>query len=117
EAVKVRVRHVAAELAELRAARPGVQAELGTFEGTGRMYRIGEPEAGRIGARGHVAGVGIVRVGDPERRGRVVRGNQDVAGVLSSGLEIQAIRRGAEGCEVRSEERRVGKECRSRWSP
>ena len=31
--------------------------------------------------------------------------------------EIKALRVNALACKVRSEERRVGKECRSRWSP
>src|SRR2546423_7575781 len=38
-----------------------------------------------------------------------------VVGIIAGGY--QALLKGLEGAEDRSEERRVGKECRSRWSP
>ena len=37
--------------------------------------------------------------------------------ILRSGEEISALYYDGENVWVRSEERRVGKECRSRWSP
>ena len=36
---------------------------------------------------------------------------------LGAGEEVDEVAGGARGMDVRSEERRVGKECRSRWSP
>src|SRR6185503_2076222 len=68
EPVKVRMGDVALELADLRATRPGGLADLRAFELTRRMLREGEPETCRIGTRGHVVAVGVVRIGDPERR-------------------------------------------------
>src|SRR5687768_865542 len=72
ETVKVRMGDVALELAELRAARPGGPADLRAFELAYRMLWKGEPETGRIGPRGHVVPVDVVRVGNPETRHRVV---------------------------------------------
>src|SRR2546425_11786654 len=37
--------------------------------------------------------------------------------LADKGLRIQEVLPGATATEARSEERRVGKECRSRWSP
>src|SRR3712207_6258291 len=48
-----------------------------------------------------------------EQLAEVVHGGTQVAVVVGGGNFF----RGAELAEARSEERRVGKECRSRWSP
>src|SRR3712207_7027317 len=37
--------------------------------------------------------------------------------IVKSAFGVQAMAGGAMGVAMRSEERRVGKECRSRWSP
>src|SRR6187200_3084392 len=66
ETVKVRMGDVALELAELHAARPGCLAEIRVCKRARRMLREGEPETCRVGTRGHVAAVDVVRVGDPE---------------------------------------------------
>src|SRR5262245_32281913 len=100
ETVKVRMGDVALELAELRATRPGGLADLRAFELTRRMLREGEPETCRIGTRGHVVAVGVVWVGDPEARHRVIRRDQDVLGVLAGGLEVQTVRARSEWGEV-----------------
>src|SRR4029079_17495209 len=102
ETVKVRMGDVALELAELRATWPGGPADLRAFELTRRMLWEGEPETCRVGTRGHVVAVNIVRVGDPEDRHRVVGRDQDILGVLAGGLEVQAVR-------VRSERGEVGR--------
>src|SRR5688572_7315689 len=65
EAVEVRMSDVALELAELRATRPGVPADLRAFELARRMLREGPPEACRVGTRGHVVPIDVVRIGDP----------------------------------------------------
>ena len=39
------------------------------------------------------------------------------AGVMKGGNALQFPETATSGCASRSEERRVGKECRSRWSP
>ena len=88
------------ELADLRATRPGIQAVLRTFERTGRMHREGKPESGRVRARSHVVDVGIFRIGDPERRGGVVRRDQDFRVVLAGGFEVQAVRGRPERAKV-----------------
>ena len=41
---------------------------------------------------------------------------QKVSGLSAEG-NFEALREGGRNTVVRSEERRVGKECRSRWSP
>src|ERR1035437_8900805 len=54
----------------------------------------------------------------PARRtdgGLVPQGCARVFAVLAQGVEVQVD--GLQALQVRSEERRVGKECRSRWSP
>src|SRR5678815_833805 len=91
---------VALELADLHAPRPGGLADLRAFELTCRMLREGEPETGRVGTRGHVVAVDVVRIGDPERRHRVIRRYQDILGVLAGGLEVQALRARSERGEV-----------------
>src|SRR5215216_866763 len=92
ETVKVRMGDVALELAELRATRPGGLADLRAFELTRRMLREGEPEADRVRPGGHVVAVGVFRIGDPERRHRIIRRDQYILGVLADGLEVQAVR-------------------------
>ena len=76
EAVEVGMGHVAAELAQRRAARPGVQAGLRAQEGAIRVHRQGKPETDLIGTCCHVVDVTVVRVGDPVRGYRVVGGQQ-----------------------------------------
>src|SRR5690606_9456268 len=83
QTVEVRVGDVVTELAELHSTRPRIRADLSAFELTYRVLRKRHPEADLIGAGGHVAHVRIVRVGDPERRCRVVGRNQDLIGVLA----------------------------------
>src|SRR5262245_65256067 len=92
ETVKVRMGDVALELAELRATRPSGLADLRAFELTRRMLRESEPETCCVGTRGHVVAVGVFRIGDPERRRRVIRRDQDVLGVLAGRIEVRAIR-------------------------
>ena len=72
EAVEVGVGGIAAELAHIGAAWPGVGADLGAFEGAGRMHRQSEPEADHIRTGCYVIAVAVVRIGDPESRRRVV---------------------------------------------
>src|SRR4030095_6053509 len=86
----------------------GGLADLRAFELARRMLREGEPETCRVGPRGHVVAVGVVWIGDPERRRRVIRRDQDVLGVLTGGLEVQAVR-------VRSERGEVGRVARLVW--
>src|SRR5262245_48792846 len=100
ETVKVRMGDVALELAELHATWPRSLADLRAFELTRRMLREGEPETCCVRTRGHVVAVRVVRVGDPERRHRVVRWDQDILGVLPGGLEVQAVRARSERGEV-----------------
>src|SRR3989441_13359836 len=60
------------------------------------------------------------RVLDPEHRERRHpdrEGEQQPAGLPETGLAPQRLPGHGERDGVRSEERRVGKECRSRWSP
>ena len=61
------------------------------------MLRQGEPETCRVGPRGHVVAVNIVRIGDPESRHRVVRRDQDILGVLAGRIEVRAVRRSERG--------------------
>src|SRR4029434_2181908 len=93
ETVKVRMGGVALELTNLGSTWPGLRTDLRAFELTRRVLRQGEPETGRIGPRGHVVPVDIVRIGDPERRRRVVGRDQDVLGVLAVRKEVLAVRR------------------------
>ena len=61
-----------------RATRPGGLADLRTFELPLRVFRQRPPEAILIGTRCHVVDEGIVRIGDPVSRHRVVRRQQGV---------------------------------------
>src|SRR5690606_37532921 len=58
QSIEVRVRDVAAELADLHSTRPGIRADLRALELTYRVLRKGHPEANLIGTRGHVVNVG-----------------------------------------------------------
>ena len=90
----------------LRSTRPGLRTDLRAFELTRRMLRQGEPETCRVGPRGHVVPVDIVRIGDPESRRRVVGRDQDILGVLAGRIEVRAVRRSERG-EVCRDARRV----------
>src|SRR5262249_26825119 len=72
ETVKVRMGDVALELLHLGSTRPGVLTDLCVFELASTVLRQGEPETCRVGSRGYVVAVDIVRIGDPESRRRVV---------------------------------------------
>src|SRR5262245_58749668 len=91
---------IAPELAEFRSSRPGCLAEVRALERARRMLREGEPETRRVRPGRYVPNVCVVRVGDPVRRHRVIRGNQDFLGVLPAGLEVQAVGRVSERSEV-----------------
>src|SRR5262245_39666003 len=93
EAVKVRMGSVALELPHLGSTWPGLQTGLRVFELTNTVLRQGKPETYRVGPRGHVVAVNIVRIGDPESRRRVVGREQDILGVLAASLEVRAVRR------------------------
>src|SRR5437762_13010189 len=67
---------------------PGLLTDVRAFELPRRMLRQGEPETCRIGPRGHVVPVDIVRIRDPESGRRVVGRNQDVLGVLAGRIEV-----------------------------
>ena len=90
EPVKVGVGNIALELPQPGPARPGVLADLRAFELARRMHRQGVPEARRFGPRGHIVPVGVVRIGDPEGRCRVVGRDQDILGVLAGQIEVLA---------------------------
>src|SRR6478736_10148142 len=100
EADEVRMGDVALELAELRATWPRSLADLRAFELACGMLRDGEPETGRVGTRGHVVAVDVVRVGDPVARRRVVRRDQDFLRVLARQFEVQTVTRRSERGEV-----------------
>src|SRR5690606_32193969 len=76
EPIEVRVRSIALELANLRATRPRIRADLRALELADRVLREGQPEADLVGTRGNVVPVDVVRIGDPEGGHRVVRGDQ-----------------------------------------
>ena len=63
----------------------------------------------------------IMLTGDNERTAKAVAKkagiDEVIAGVLPDGKEAVIRSLKAQGKVARSEERRVGKECRSRWSP
>ncbi len=84
-AVEIGMGDVAAELAHFGPAGPDLVAALLVKEGPRRVRRQGEPEADLVGPGGHVVAVDVVGIGDPERGGRVVRGDQDVLGLLALG--------------------------------
>src|SRR5690606_28792065 len=66
--IKVGVGDVAGELAQLRAARPGVLADFGALELPGGVLGQRDPKADLVGAGGDVADVAVVGIGGPEGR-------------------------------------------------
>src|SRR6266581_8125046 len=106
ETVKVRMGGVALELPHPGSTWEGLRTDLRVFELTNTVRRQGEPETCRVGPRGHVIAVNIVRIGDPESRRRVVGREQDILGVLAGRLEVRAVRR-SEWSEVCRVARRV----------
>ena len=102
ETVKVRMGGVALELPHPGSTWEGLRTDLRVFELTNTVRRQGEPETCRVGPRGHVIAVNIVRIGDPESRRRVVGREQDILGVLAGRLEVRAVRRSKRGevCRV-----------------
>src|SRR5262249_60937771 len=107
ETVKVRMGDVALELLHLGSTRQGVLTDLCVFELASTVLRQGEPETCRVGSRGYVVAVDIVRIGDPESRRRVVGREQDILGVLAGRLEVRAVRRPQRGgvCRVARRDR------------
>src|SRR5688572_31588693 len=85
--------HVASECAQRRSARPDGLADFRILERTLRVFWQRQPETVLVGTGGHIVDEGVVRVGDPVRRHRVVRRQQGVlaghAG-LPDGLAIPA---------------------------
>ncbi len=72
EAVEVGMGHVAFEGAHRRAARPDGLADVRVLERALRVFGQRQPEAGRVGTGRHIVDEAVVRVGDPERRRRIV---------------------------------------------
>ena len=72
------MRYVAPEFTQWRTARPGVEAVFRSQKGALRVLRQRKPEAGLIGTGGHVVDEGVVRIGDPVSRHRVVGRQQRV---------------------------------------
>src|SRR5437762_7293087 len=62
---------------------PGLLTDVRAFELPRRMLRQGEPETCRIGPRGHVVPVDIVRIRDPESGRRVVRSEEHTSELQS----------------------------------
>src|SRR5256714_7478744 len=92
------VRAVRAELAR------AIDLVVDAFGRGGRLIYVGAGTSGRLGVLD--ASECPPTFGTPPEM---------VVGVIAGGY--QAPVKGLEGAEDRSEERRVGKECRSRWSP
>src|SRR5256886_12308991 len=65
----------------------------------------------RVAAQGHHARAGPADVPEQELQQRAAADHLHTVGMLRPGHRVR------EGAGARSEERRVGKECRSRWSP
>src|SRR5256885_6952392 len=82
----------------VRSVAPDVEVALG---------RSGRRAAGALEPGVHIAGVVEHQLGD----------DADAAPVRLLDEEAEIVQRAHVGMYVRSEERRVGKECRSRWSP
>ena len=70
--------HVAPECAQRRSARPDGLADVRVLERTLRVLRQRQPETVLVGTGGHIVDEGVVRVGDPVSRHRVVRRQQGV---------------------------------------
>src|SRR6185295_5940097 len=96
ETVKVRMGDVALELLHLGSTWKGLLADLRACELTNTILWQGVPETCRVGPRGHIVPVNIVRIGDPETRHRVVGRKQDILSVLAGPLEVLAVRRRSE---------------------
>src|SRR5690606_17639395 len=103
ETIEVRVGDIAAELADLHSTRPSLCADLRAFELADRVLRKRHPKADLVGARGYIVPVNVVRMGDPEGRHRVVRGDQNILG----GLPIPSQLRRA-GCSKVGRDARLG---------
>src|SRR6266480_7763428 len=90
-----------------------VRTAIGTFGGS--LKEIPAPDLGAVAIKAAVARAGL----DPEEVGTVVMGNVIQAGTKMNPARQAAIHAGlpvsVPAMTVRSEERRVGKECRSRW--
>src|SRR5215469_18816413 len=81
---------VALELPHLGSTWPDCLAGIRAFVQACWMLRQGEPETRRLGPRGHVVPVNVVRIGDPESRRRVVGRDQDILGALAGQIEVLA---------------------------
>jgi len=86
ESVVVGVGNVAPEFRHPGSTRPGILADLRTFELPLRVFRQRPPEAILIGTRCHVVDEDIVRIGDPVSCHRVVRRQQGVLADMLSAL-------------------------------
>src|ERR1039458_6554268 len=85
---------------------------MAQFVGKPPVESVGEGPGNRVGSRDRQADEGAGVVGRSEEAQRKLRPRAgDCRGASSVYLP------GESECAVRSEERRVGKECRSRWSP
>src|SRR5258708_7551084 len=94
--------------------------------GTANVYP-GSPEFSSWPVNGHAVVIEYsrrvldeIRADTVEGLHRVRHGGMEVGGVLFGsrrGDRVQILNWRPLQCEYRSEERRVGKECRSRWSP
>ena len=83
QAIEIGVGNVAAELTQPGPSGPGIGTDFRAFERPYRMRRKGHPEASGIRTRSHIIPVDVIRIGDPECRSSVVRGKQDMLGLLA----------------------------------
>src|SRR3978361_268499 len=72
-------------------------------------FALAPPETDRFGASGHVVPVDVVGIGDPERRRRVVGGDQDILG----GLAVRSRSTGSRS--IRSQRPRCPGRCCRDW--
>ena len=91
------MRCVALELAHLGTAWPSGFADIRAFKLPHRMLGESQPETGRVGTRCDVVAIGVVWIGDPERRHRVIGRDQDILGVLAGQIKVRAGRRAKRG--------------------
>src|SRR2546429_10006638 len=102
---------------------PG-KGERRNFRKRGRLFRLDVPRAGnrRPSRRGGIARHNVI-VSNGSALNVALRSPRSVGENFASrvavfrGIGINQQGRGAFALRGRSEERRVGKECRSRWSP